>query len=78
MAKKSKLYATLIARPQYEQGLKAYWVWELLLFHSQKACISLARLTGTGRFLTQKEAVEKAESYAKLLNIEIDRRSLME
>ncbi len=75
--RKSQMYATLIVRSKYEHGLKEYWVWELLLFRSQKACMSLSRLTGTGRFGTREEAIKKAESDAKLLNIEIDRRSLL-
>lgn len=80
---KSKLYATLFVRPKYETGTKAFWVWELILFAGfapktgSAGIMSCGNLVGAGRFGSQDDAIKKAEHYADLLNIEIDRRSLI-
>ena len=79
MAKKVQpnLYGTLFVRPKYESGTQAYWIWELILFRAAQTGVSCGNLVGAGRFGSQKEAVKKAEVYAKLLGIDIDRRSIM-
>lgn len=77
MAEKTNLnlYATLFVRPVFETGTNKYYVWELILF-SGTSPWSLGNFVGSGRFGSQNDAIRKAEYYAKLLNIEIDRKSL--
>jgi len=78
MAKKTNpnLYARLFVRPVFETGTNKYYVWELILFSGTSPCMSLGNLVGSDRFGSQNDAIRKAEYYAKLLNIEIDRISL--